>query len=317
LTSLSLLDFPITLVSQSNIGGKKSTRDGPFEKMTFLAQSSPDQLANSLEFCLWLLVLAGYFRARGRVLSLSLGILLGIRTLAAAISVAISFHHPAWATSLTATFYDVRWTAALLGFGALLFALREIFQHIIAPLPGLTHVGNIVFRWVLLVSLLLSCAVVLPSFFHSHSNHLDSILLQIATGWCALELCLLAFLLLAAHALGFSLRSRIFGTCVGLVMLALADIAYFSPGPDNATPAIFLIGDVATFLSLLTLMVYFLLPEAAREFSHSPMKTLMRWNDLALALHPQEEPQEERTGFLHDVESMVERVLAKNAVKNQ
>ena len=241
------------------------------------------------------MALVGYLRAKGNLLSLFLGVFLGVRTAAAFALTALFLSHSQ--SGLSAPFavvsFYISWAGFLAGFVLLLFSLREIFHHIISPLPGLAHVGGIVFRWVALVSLLLS-----------------------ATDFCALELCLLAFLLLVSRALGFSLRSRVVGICVGFMLLALADIARFSASPNGTNSVAAYISNSATILCLAAWILYFALPEPAREFAHTPLKTLMRWNDLALALHPPEQPAEEHaTGFLQDVESVVDRVLARNASK--
>jgi hypothetical protein len=285
--------------------------------MTFLAVSPFSSLARSMEPWLWLLVLIGYLRTRGHLLSLFFGIFLGIRALTAFVLTVLFLWHPGpgQASVLSAIAFYMSWAGFLAGFVVLLFAFKEIFHHILSPLPGLLHVGGIVFRWVGLVSLLLSCAVVLPLLLRPHGSGIDFVLLQVATGICALELCLVAFLVVAARTLGFSAKSRIFCICIGLMALALADIAGFSASSANSASVAVYICYSATILCLVAWICFFLSPEPVREFAHAPMKVLLRWNDLALALHPPEEPAEERTGFLHDVESMVDRVLARNASK--
>ncbi len=289
-----------------------------FRTMSSLAVSPFSSLAHSIEPWIWLLALVGYLRAKGNLLSLFLGVFLGVRTAAAFALTALFLSHSQ--SGLSAPFavvsFYISWAGFLAGFVLLLFSLREIFHHIISPLPGLAHVGGIVFRWVALVSLLLSAAVGLPSLLHPRGSHIYFVLLQIATDFCALELCLLAFLLLVSRALGFSLRSRVVGICVGFMLLALADIARFSASPNGTNSVAAYISNSATILCLAAWILYFALPEPAREFAHTPLKTLMRWNDLALALHPPEQPAEEHaTGFLQDVESVVDRVLARNASK--
>lgn len=281
--------------------------------MVFPAVNPPFYLY--LQPFLWILALCLFFRAKGHVVSVFFGIFLVIRAFVAFALADLFVVHGHTETLVSSYIY---WVGYFLGFVALLCSFRDIYRHAISPFPGLIRISGIIFRWAIVVSFLIACAVMLPSLLHSQrTGYVAVVLLQTAAGFCALELCLLAFLIVAIRAMGFSGRNRIFGICAGLVIMATGDFTIFSIQSAGAYSWSAYLSETATILSLSLWMIYFVLPEPARKPEAAPMNALLRWNDFAVALgHPQEPPQTQ-SGFLHDVENMVDRVLAKNAAKTQ
>jgi hypothetical protein len=270
---------------------------------------------------LWLVALAGFLRLKDRSSFFSFGIFLSIRAFASFALVALSHGQNASALSVgsieTISFY-LYWISYLIGFMAIFFSLQEIFRYVIAPLPGLARLGSICFRWAALVSMLVACASILPSLLRSpHDARVAFVFLEIAAGLCVLELCLVAFLIVAIRAMGLSVRDHAFGICAGLAIMAMGDfVALSTPSADGYgwLPAI---SETGALVSLLLWTLYFVLPKPQKQSEAVPAAALMEWNDLALVLGREaKEPERAHAGFLHDVEHMVDRVLAKNAAKN-
>ncbi|MFT4112350.1 hypothetical protein [Silvibacterium sp.] len=209
------------------------------------------------------------------------------------------------------------WLSYLAGTVTIVFAVRQIFNELMTPLAGLRRLGRIVFRWVAVVSLLMTGFAVFP--LHSGQYRITVLGAQLMKCASILELCLLLFLTLTLHTLGRSVRSRIFGIAMGFSIEALTQlgVAIWLGGH----PGGYLL--CAAILSSVTLMtvsfwsVYFLFPEHVKVESRLPETSpLMRWNEIATALghNPAHVAMgQSQAFFLQDVEKVVERVMTKNS----
>jgi hypothetical protein len=208
---------------------------------------------------------------------------------------------------------------------AIFFVVQEIFKHVMEPVPGLRRLGLLAFRWISIVSLVVSVgAVVLPAAGRTDVQYylLCGIGPHLARCVSILELCLLAFLALSIHTLGRSFRSRLFGIGLGFGLQAAADLvtsSLISQHPVLAN-SVNLFDQIATTVVLLTWTAYFMIPEPATERSMivlPPTSVMARWNALARGIGqaPEMAAGGEPTGFfLQDIEGVVDRVLAKNPV---
>jgi hypothetical protein len=205
---------------------------------------------------------------------------------------------------------------------AIFFVIQEVFKHLMEPVPGLRRLGLIAFRWITIISVIISAvAIAIPISQSGFRLHL--VVLPLTLGISIMELCLLVFLALAIHSLGRSFRSRIFGIALGFGVQASMDLV--TSALTASRPGAFAIATmVAQTAGILTLMIwaaYFLVPEPAEERtkivlpSESP---ILRWNEIAKALGhsaPQVAMGTATSGFfLQEVEHVVDKVLAKNAL---
>jgi hypothetical protein len=212
---------------------------------------------------------------------------------------------------------------------AIFFVIQEIFRHLMEPVPGLRRLGLIAFRWITIISVIISAvAVVSPS--NGKGFQINLIALQLMRSISIMELCLLVFLALAIHSLGRSFRSRIFGIALGFGLQATLDLilsAFSSARADfavfGAHTTVHNIALTVTAITLLIWMVYFLVPEPAGERMKIvlPLESpILRWNEIAKALghsSPQVAVGTDASGFfLQDVERVVDKVLAKNALNS-
>ncbi len=218
------------------------------------------------------------------------------------------------------------WIAYFSSAVAIFFVIHEIFKSAMQPVPGLRRLGLLAFRWVSVVSIVVSVgAVALPlAFAHSGANTLAIIALGIMRCISVLELCLLAFLALSIHALGRSFRSRLFGLGLGFGMQAATNLiaSALQAGNPSLGSTVNVAAQVMTTVVLLTWTAYFAIPEPAGErqlIVLPPGSIMARWNALANGLGQTPEiAVAEPTGFfLQDIEGVVDRVLAKNPVAAQ
>jgi len=224
----------------------------------------------------------------------------------------------------TAYFYGY-WLAYVASAVAIFFVIQEIFKRVMEPVPGLRRLGLLAFRWISVVSIIVSIgAVALPgTLLKANESPIGPICIQMMRCVSVLELCLLAFLALSIHALGRSFRSRLFGLGLGFGLQATADLVLTAlsvryHGFDSLSN---LWMQMVTDLVLVTWSIYFFVPEPSAERSMivlPPNSVLSRWNALAKGLGqmPAEPAMAEApTGFfLQDIEGVVDRVLAKNPV---
>jgi hypothetical protein len=207
---------------------------------------------------------------------------------------------------------------------AIFFVIQEVFRKVMEPVPGLRRLGLLAFRWVSVVSLVVSVGTITLSAEQRHVGvfYLCSLGPHLMRCVTIMELCLVAFLALTIHALGRSYRSRLFGIAMGFGLQAAMDLvgaAMIVRFPGTASP-VNMVLQVATTLVLLLWTGYFLIPEPASERNMivlPPSSVMARWNALAKGIGqtPEAAVATPTTGFfLQDIEGVVDRVLAKNPV---
>lgn len=207
---------------------------------------------------------------------------------------------------------------------AIFFVVQEVFKRVMEPVPGLRRLGLMAFRWISIVSVVVTLgAVALPAaMMQEGADRWGTIGIQTARCVSVMELCLLAFLALTVHALGRSFRSRLFGIGLGFGIQAAADLVFTAVATKygGLTSVAALLGQGVTDLVLIVWAIYFFVPEPVAERNMivlPPQSMLSRWNALARGLGqmPQPVTAGAPTGFfLADIEGVVDRVLAKNPV---
>jgi hypothetical protein len=216
------------------------------------------------------------------------------------------------------------WVSYLVLAVVIFFVVQEVFKRVMEPVPGLRRLGLLTFRWIAIVSAVVSVgAIAMPASTRDAGTYLlCEISLHVMRCVSIMELCLLAFLALTIHTLGRSFRSRLFGVGLGFGLQAAADLvssAMLSKYPAMNSPVN--IGlQIAATVVLLTWTAYFLVPEPSAERSMivlPPTSAMARWNALAKGIGqaPDVAVAAQPSGFfLQDIESVVDRVLAKNPV---
>jgi hypothetical protein len=204
----------------------------------------------------------------------------------------------------------------------LFFICMEVFRAALAGLSGLMRFGLVIFRWAILVSLIVTFAT--TSFAHRGMMILPDIGFGLMRSISILELCLLAFLALSMNALQMPLRSMAFGIALGCGLLSADDFIASSliSLSMSLTSSLQFVYEAMVLFVLMVWIAYAALPQEVRKPIVIPASSpIYRWNEIATALGytgTQVAVQQPTNGFfLTDVENVVERVLARNLKKNE
>jgi hypothetical protein len=217
-------------------------------------------------------------------------------------------------------YFYAYWTFYTLSAVAIFLVIQEIFCHVTEPVPGIRRFGLLAFRWVAIISVIISVGSSLP--LKGLGAGLMSVGFQVMRCVSILELCLLAFLALFIHSLGRSFRSAAFGIALGFGVQAAMELVLSMVATRSAVldTNVNLALQVVITCVLAAWMAYFMMPEpeAEREAITLPVSSsLIRWNEIANALGhstPHVAVGPSGATFLQDVEQVVDKVLTKNSI---
>jgi len=171
---------------------------------------------------------------------------------------------------------------AVLGF----FIIYCIYNLAMAPLKGLQRLGILMFRWAGGIAV----AIAVTMAFGPHLTSTKFIMkavTQLQQTQSVITLCMLLFVCLAIRPMGLTYRSKIFGICLGLGVLATSDLvgaAWLSNFKSMySIYAIFNGSAIVVALSIWS--GYFAIPEPKRRMIILPTTSpFLRWNQISLAL---------------------------------
>jgi len=184
-------------------------------------------------------------------------------------------------------YFYAYWIGFAVGSILMLVVICSMYRLAMAPLKGLHNLGMLIFKWVAVISVLVS----LGSAFAPHitkTNYLIGFVSQMQRTQSILILCLLLFVCFAIRPMGLSYRSRIFGVSLGLGVMATTDMIQ-SAWINNVSSSMYgvfsAIGNTAVCLTLLTWTVYFTFPEPKRRIITLPTTSpFLRWNQISEVL---------------------------------
>lgn len=203
----------------------------------------------------------------------------------------------------------------------ILFVCVEIFRSALAAFPGLMKIGIIIFRWAILVSVILTFSSI--SFMQRGIHVIPDIAYSLMRSVSVLELCLLAVLCLSLNALRLTIRDLAFGIALGFGLISANDFTMASliSVHWSLTAPMQFVYEALVLVSLCVWIGYCLLPVRSRKPIVMPASSaIYRWNEIASALGhtgTQVAMQHSSNGFfLSDVEMVVDKVLTRN-LKNR
>jgi hypothetical protein len=199
----------------------------------------------------------------------------------------------------------------------LLFICLEIFRSALSSFPGLMKVGVVIFRWAILVSVIVTFSSI--SFSHRGLELIPVIAYSLMRAVSVLELCLLAFLCLSMNALHLAVRDLAFGIALGFGLMSANDFTSASliSAHMSLTAPLQFAYESLVLVSLGIWVAYSALPEHSYKPLTMPASSaIYRWNEIASALGhtgTQVAVKQPANGFfLTDVEKVVEKVLSRN-----
>jgi hypothetical protein len=187
-------------------------------------------------------------------------------------------------------FWLSRWISVLIEYALLLIVIYGAFRLAMKPLRGLHRAGKMIFRWVAVVSLLLSIGMAFgPRPADPLVNIVGAIAGRLQQGTSVLLLCMLLFVCFATRYLGLTFRSRIFGVLLGLGIYSassLIESAWLATkGAENIYAPVFLISSFGFLTCLIVWGGYFLAPEPERKLVLLPTTSpYFFWNQVSEAL---------------------------------
>ncbi len=212
------------------------------------------------------------------------------------------------------------WAVYFISAILLFFICIEVFRSALSAFSGLQKLGTLVFRWVALVSVIVSLSTL--SLEHSRALMITHSAFALMRSVSILELFLLAFLCLSMNALRLSVRDMAFGISVGFGLMSANDfvVALFLSRNHSLVEPLQFIDEALILFALGIWISYAALPEPVRRPVMMPANsTILRWNEIASALGhtgTQVAVQPAEGFVLTDVERAVEGVLSRN-MKNR
>lgn len=198
----------------------------------------------------------------------------------------------------------------------LFFVSMEVFRSAFAGFSGLLRLGTVVFRWTLLVSVIMSISTV--SFRPPIALSFRDISFNLMRSMSILELCLLGFLCLSMNELRLPVRSLAFGIALGFGIMSANEFVTISliTNYTKYSDPIQLVYESVILLVLGMWVTWCALPEPVRKPVVIPVtSTIYRWNEIATAFGhtgTKVAVQPSSGFFLSDVERVVEKVLTHN-----
>jgi hypothetical protein len=227
-----------------------------------------------------------------------------------------------WGRNLFMTYFLVYWAVYMASAVLVYFICLEVFRSALASLPGLLKFGLVIFRWAVLVSVIVTFAA-LP-FASRGILIIPDVAAALMRSVSLVELCLLAFLCLSMNALRLSVRDLAFGLALGFGVMSTNDFIFTTLTARFArlTSPLQFVYEAVILIALGAWVAYCALPEPVRKpFTMPVNSTIYRWNEIASALgHTGTQvavQQPANSFFLTDVEHVVEKVLNRNLKRRE
>lgn len=161
-----------------------------------------------------------------------------------------------------------------------------LFRDAMRPLKGLQSLGNIVFTWAASITVLTTLSVaVAPS--ATGANHLISALSQFDRVSALMTVSLFTFVVMSIRPMGLSTKSRVFGTSMGTLIVALTNTAQstYMTQARELFNSFALVQLTSSCVALGIWIYYFAKPEPERNFIMLPTTSPFHyWNDIARRL---------------------------------
>ncbi len=209
-------------------------------------------------------------------------------------------------------YFFMYWVTSALSLVFGFAVIYEIFQHVFRPYDALRQLGGVLFRWAMIVLLLIAVVMAISGPQAGNANRIMTGILTMERSMRVTQCGMVLFLFLFSEFLGVSARHHIFGIAAGfgffgaVDLLAITLLTLGKPEPVTVS----LIRSVAYNLTVLLWTWYMVRPEPARRPAR--YEVAERWNfALAGVRH-----SDEKVAYISSLESTVERVLTRTNGKH-
>ena len=288
-----------------------------------MSPQSAMSLMNVVEFALWAVLAFLFWKKKLNGRFPAMGMYLALRLISTpALLGAYWVYSQPWGRNYFPVYFFGFWGNYIASAVILFLICMEVFRSALSSLPGLLKFGLVIFRWAVLVSVIVTLSTI--TFANRGLLILPDVGIALMRSVSLLELCLLAFLCLCMNALRLSVRDLAFGISLGFGVMSANDFIFASLTARLAslTAPLQFVYESVILLSLGTWVAYCALPEPVRKPMMLPVNsTIYRWNEIASALgHTGTQvavQQPANSFFLTDVEKVVDKVLNRSLKKRQ
>lgn len=177
------------------------------------------------------------------------------------------------------------WAFAISAICSLVFTY-VLFRSAMRPLKGLQSLGNIVFVWAAFISLLTTLSVAFAPATEGVDQLIQSVS-QLDRASALMTVSLFGFVVLAIRPMGLSIKSRVFGSSLGTLIVAITNAAQSTYMTQHR--GLFnnyaLVQLSSSCLALSVWIYYFAKKEPERNFVLLPTTSPFHyWNDIARRL---------------------------------
>lgn len=184
-------------------------------------------------------------------------------------------------------YFIAYWVNEGLGLLLGLAVIYEIFNHLIAPYPGLRRLGTAIFQIAIAFLILFGWVVVYMQPLGEH-HEIAAALYKIEEATRILEVGLLGFLFLFATAFGLHWRQYVFGMALGLGIFTAVKLVAVTMRVQfgvSARPAFNLVQMISFHASMVMWIAYLLAPDLAVDSAEVPKRAqLEQWNKAIMEL---------------------------------
>ena len=200
----------------------------------------------------------------------------------------VSAPHPLLRTPFYRIYFFLYWCTyaleAVLGF----FIIFDIYSLAMAPLHGLERLGRLMFHWAGGIAIAIAFTTALGPHVTA-SSFLMRAVAELKQTQSILTLCMLLFVCLAIRPMGLSHKSRIFGICLGLGVMATTELigsAWLDLIHNKSMYSVLNIVNGASIALGVSIWIgYFAIPEPKRRMIVLPTTSpFLRWNQISAAL---------------------------------
>lgn len=206
------------------------------------------------------------------------------------------------------------WTSTALGVLLGFVVIYEVFSYAIRPYPGLRGLGAMLFRWAVLLLVLIT-GISAASSTGSGAGRVVQEIVNLERSVRLIQCGLLLFVVMCSGYLGLSARNLATGIAFGFGMIASSDLVLYNLRAAHGAEwnrSLSMVSSIMYNLAVMTWFGYMLMPEAARKRSEIVYRPAFdRWNQAALLIM-NDTPQAESHTYLSDIEQTVETVMAQN-----
>jgi len=185
--------------------------------------------------------------------------------------------------------------------------IQELFAAMFRQREGLKDFGAMLFRWAMVVMLLMGVVLATANPGAFERNHFISLVLSLERSVQLMMLGLVIFLIAFSNHLGITSRHPVFGFVAGWGILSSCELLLYAQR-SRFSQNTFNLLHLGAYDTMLLVWLAYVIAKPPREMLPNMLLRSQRWNE---ALLEEPEPEEEVSTLLIGIETLVERALSR------